>query len=321
MSVRGMMVAVLAGALLGVSANAETQEPAPVSATAAPSPQICQLGQTASLDLITGGEGMPFLEGTVEGRSGKFLVDTGGLGLVLAFSTATQMKNGPQRGLLGVRMVGGVSLDYGVSAQDFIIGPFKNPTAWFVVAPDGAFPSYAIGNIQPHSMWGSYDIEIDFWKSKLNLFLQNQCPGHVVYWTHQPYAAVPIQLDYAGHLIVQANLDGKLVDAVIDTGAQKSFLSLKTASHMLDIDESSPGMVSLGQIDINGMVQAKRYRYPFKSLTFEGISIANPDIEIDDTGNDSKKAPLILGIGILRQLHLFIAYDENRLYLTSAEAH
>jgi hypothetical protein len=30
--------------------------------------------------------------------------------------------------------------------------------------------------------------------------------------------------------------------------------------------------------------------------------------------------PLTIGIGALRQLHLFIAYDEKVLYLTAAEA-
>lgn len=264
---------------------------------------------------------MVFLSGSVEGRSGKFLVDTGGIGMILGFSTATQLKSGPQRSFGGISMVGGVNLTYGVAARDFNVGTFKISGAYFIVAPDRTLPSYAIGNIQPHSLWTTSDIEIDFWKSKLNVFLPNQCPGHVVYWTHDPYAAVSMKPNLEGHLVVQANLDGKLIDALIDTGAQKSFLSLRAASHFLDIDESTPGMIGRGTMDINEMVRAKRYHYPFKSLTFEGISIANPDIEIDDTGSDSKNEPLVLGIGVLRQLHLFIAYDENKLYLTSAEAH
>lgn len=316
MNARAVLSATVVSVFLTFAMGASGQDTSPAQA-----PKLCQLGQTGSLDLATGGEGMVFLPGSVEGHSGKFLVDTGGIGLILGFSTATQLKNGPQRSFGGISMVGGVNLTYGVAARDFNVGTFKISGAYFIVAPDRTLPSYAIGNIQPHSLWTTSDIEIDFWKSKLNLFLPNQCPGHVVYWTHDPYAAVPMKPDVEGHIVVQASLDGKLIDAIIDTGAQKSFLSLRAASHFLDIDESTLGMTSRGKMDINEIVHAKRYHYPFKSLTFEGISIANPDIEIDDTGSDSKREPLILGIGVLRQLHLFVAYDENKLYLTSAEAH
>lgn len=306
----------IAAVLLCLGSVADAQNVAPPS----PSP-VCQLGEAGSLDLSTGAEGMVFLTGAVEGRAGKFVVDTGGMGMLLNFSTATHLKGGPQQGLMGVRLIGGIDLRYGIWAHDFDIGSFKYPTAWFLIGPDQFFSSNAIGNIQPHSLWNNYDTEIDFWKGKLNLFLFNQCPGHVVYWTHGAYAAVPMTVDTAGHITVQANLDGKLINALIDTGSQKSLMSLKTASQVLGIDESTAGMINRGQVDINGMVQAKRYHYPFKSLTFEGVSIADPDIEISDTGKDSKDAEIILGIGVLRQLHLFIAYDEKRLYLTAAEAH
>jgi len=305
--------ACIATALFCYCGTARAQDTSP--------PKVCELGQAGSFDLTTGAEGMVFLTGSVEGHSGKFVVDTGGFGTLLSFSTATHLGGGPQEGPMGVRLVGGIDLRYGIWARDFKIGSFKFPASWFVIGPDRFFSSNAIGNIQPHSLWPNYDTEIDFWKGKLNLFLTNQCPGHEVYWTHDPYAAVPMTVNADGHITVQAYLDGKPINALIDTGSQKSFLSLKAASHIFSIDEKTPGMVNRGQVDINGLVEAKRYHYPFKSLTFEGISIAGPDIEINDAGNDFRGDEIILGIGVLRQLHLFIAYDENKLYLTAAEAH
>jgi hypothetical protein len=216
--------------------------------------------------------------------------------------------------------VGGTKLEYGIVANRFEVGAMSSVNRWFLVAPDRLLPSDAIGNVQPHAVW-PYDVEIDFLKGKLNLFLTNQCPGHVVYWTKEAYATVPMQVDGSGHITVQAMLDGKPIDALIDTGSQNSFISLKAASHILDIDEATAGVKSLGHVIINNDVDAKRYRYPFKALTFQGIAIANPKIEINDTGHDSRQDPLVLGIGVLRQFHLFIAYDENKLYLTPAEAH
>jgi predicted aspartyl protease len=291
----------------------------PACAEDQPQPKACQMGRVAALDLKTGGEGMAFLNGTVDGHKGTFLIDTGGMGLVLSMSTGFQLGSQPQRAFIGGEFVGGTKLDYTISAKRLQIGDITSVGPWFLLAPDHMLPSDAIGNIQPHALWPSYDVEIDFAQGKLSLFLANQCPGHVVYWTHKPYAAVPMVVDVNGHITVQALLDGKPIDAMIDTGSQSAMISLKAASHILDIDENTNGVSSLGSVVINNEVRAQRYRFPFKSLTFEGIAINNPRIEIADTGSDSRKDPLLLGIGVLRQLHLFIAYDENKLYLTGAE--
>ena len=98
-------------------------------------------------------------------------------------------------------------------------------------------------------------------------------------------------------------------------------MSLAMAKAIFGIDEKNPTLKYLGPTSINYVVPAKTYRHPFQTINFEGISIRNPDILIVDTGPDPHEPPFILGIGALRQLHLFIAYDEKMLYLTAAEAY
>jgi len=283
--------------------------------------QLCQLGEAGSFDLKTDGTGMVFLNADLDGHKGRFLVDTGGLGLVLSSAAAEHLDSELHRTPFGVRMVGGVNLDVEVDAKRLQIANFVITNPQFIVVRYDAVPLEEMGIIQPHAVWRNYDIELDFVKGKLNLFLPNQCPGNVVYWTHDAFASVPIEADPFGHLIVKAVLDGNSIDTLLDTGAQGSLASLRAVSHNLDLDERSKGMQAEGAMSINGNVEAKRYRYPFKTLSFEGITIYNPEIDIADTGNDSRHDPLVLGIGVLRQLHLFIAYDENKVYVTPAEAH
>ena len=67
-------------------------------------------------------------------------------------------------------------------------------------------------------------------------------------------------------------------------------------------------------------------RYPFKMLTLQGVTVNNPDIILvpDDKSKimgGYRQPKLILSMGILRQLHLFIAYKEHNIYVTSASAH
>jgi hypothetical protein len=63
------------------------------------------------------------------------------------------------------------------------------------------------------------------------------------------------------------------------------------------------------------------YRFPFDTLSFEGVTVQNPDIDIIPGETYGKLNPqLIIGINVLRQLRVYIAYKEQTLYLTSAEA-
>jgi len=282
-------------------------------------PAPCQLGRAASLDTTTTAEGMIAVRGSVNGHDENFLIDTGGVGGTLGFSSAFQSHLTPQRAAMSDRFVGGTTLDYGANVARFAVGPLLYPNMWFSIAPDRMLPADLVGSIQPH-IWTEFDIEIDFLNSKLNMFVQKQCPGHVVYWTHDAVAAVPMKVDPGGHISIMAEIDGKPIETFIDSGAQRSTMSLTMAKAIFGIDEKNPALKPLGMTSINYIVPAKTYRYPFQTINFEGISIRNPDILIADTGPDPHEPPFILGIGALRQLHLFIAYDEKVLYLTAAEA-
>ena len=67
-------------------------------------------------------------------------------------------------------------------------------------------------------------------------------------------------------------------------------------------------------------------RYPFKLLTLQGVAVNNPDLVLvaDDASKvmgGYREPKLILGMGILRQLHVYIAYKERNIYVTTATAH
>ncbi len=310
---RRVQAALCLSALFCGAARAEPQ--------AAPEPgKACELPMLASLDFRTTPQGMISLPGAIDGHKGGILVDTGGTSAILGFAIAKQLANPIKPSGVGVAYLGGVDLHYGVRVDRFELGTFPFEKVWFMVAPDRMMDGDLIGEIQPHALSG-VNFEIDFVKGKFNLFGPGTCPGRIVYWTHEPYARVPMDVDPSGHIVVEAMLDGKPVKAYIDTGAQGSQMSLKTATHIFGIDEKNPAVKRLNDADVNGMVKAAIYRYPFTSLTFEGIEIKTPSIAIMDAGRTDTRGPeLVLGMGALRQLHLFIAYDEKMLYLTAAEA-
>jgi len=284
-------------------------------------PKTCNLPLLASLDLETTTAGMVVVPGTIDGHKGGLLVDTGGLAGVLGWATAKQLTHSPYISAYSGVLAGGAELSSGVTVERFELGPLTFEKVGFLIAPDRMMSGDEIGVLQPHAIT-NLNYEIDFVKGKLNLFRQGACPGYDVYWTKAAYAKIPMDVDSRGHMSVNAVLDGKPVTVLIDTGAQSSTMSLKTAKKIFGVDESNPATKSLGQFSVNNLVDATVYRYPFSSLTFQDISINHPSIAIMDTGrSDSDDAEMVIGIGVLRQFHIFIAYDEKLLYLTPAEAY
>jgi hypothetical protein len=64
----------------------------------------------------------------------------------------------------------------------------------------------------------------------------------------------------------------------------------------------------------------KKYDYPFKLLDFNGIAVSNPRLQIVSDGYLPKGIDMLVGVSILRRLHLYIAYGEEKLYITPAGA-
>ncbi len=80
----------------------------------------------------------------------------------------------------------------------------------------------------------------------------------------------------------------------------------------------------------------RRYRYPFKELTIEGITIGSPQIDLYKDAKECRAtspydfpagfqacygaSDLELGLSELRQLHVYFAFKEKKIYLTAASA-
>jgi hypothetical protein len=177
------------------------------------------------------------------------------------------------------------------------------------------------------------DLELDFAGRKLGLFSPDHCAGQVVYWPATAIAAVPMRVAGLGHIIIPVTLDGKNMDALLDTGASDSILNLRVAQSRFDIRPDSPEVEPIGEL--RGNPSAKIYRRRFDTLAFEGVTVSNPSlILIPDqvsprmpnpvpTGSlvrppDRGLPDLILGISILSKTHIYVAYREKKVYITPA---
>ena len=265
------------------------------------------------------------------------LLDTGGAMSEITPQVADEL--GLQRRMLGFIEVNvaGETSNQAADVSTFAIGQLTTKSIEMVVSPFEKLFSgdtrYA-GLIAPNIL-KQYDVDIDFGAPKLSLLSPDHCDGKVIYWPASAVAVVPMRVLKSGHIIVSVQLDGKPVTAELDTGATMSTLTLPVAESDFGLKMGSPDTPYLSEMtDKPG---AAIYHHRFKSLDFDGVAIGNLDVAIlpdflkdkykqgpqigsrlGDSPNEGEFADMLLGMNVLKHLHVYIAYKEQKLYITPA---
>lgn len=237
----------------------------------------------------------------------------------------------------------GQDIDYYARASDVQLGRMKLDSLDFLVVRAQRYQGGVIGDIGTH-MFEKMDFELDVTGGQFNLFSPEHCPGQVVYWTKAGFARVPLKSSPEfGFIRAEVTLDGHPVTVGFSTMGQ-SRIGMNAMRRIFGVDETSPDLVPVGQ-DLLGH---KTYRYAFKSLTADGLTVSNPAIIVydeqprpecndklhfappeDENGHVGAQPRLarcfggddaVLGLSVLKKLHIYVSGQEKLLYLTAAEA-
>jgi predicted aspartyl protease len=277
----------------------------------------CRLVRIATVDMAVEDGGRPTVPLKVGDKTLTMLIDTGGIMTTISEGMANSLGLHRQRIAddMQLLMVGGTRLDHFVVAPQIEFGGLNAQNFPFVVMPDDG--ANMDGTIGPDILT-QYDADFDFANARFNLFSRDHCPGQVVYWTKDPYADIDIIIQRGGHIKVPVTLDGHRLTALLDTGSWRSALSLETAKNVFSLKDAD-----LKPLEHTSN-KASRV-HPFTNLSIQGITVNNPDIVLLPDAyahlGDFDSPDMLLGIGILRQMHLYISYRERKLYVTPAAAH
>lgn len=298
-----LALAAIAAALLTASAQAEEK---------------CHLYRVLSLDMEPGARGV-VVPAAIGEHPVRLVVDTGGYVTSFTEETAAALDLHPyvEPGS-GLMVYGGIALRRFVTLSDFKLGSMKAHTLSYPLLPPGFLPTGINGLLAPDFL-ANFDLDFDFAGGKFSLFSNDHCDGKIGWWTTpDALTAIPITRDESLHIAMHVNLDGKDVKAIIDTGASRTIMSLEQAEDLFDLKKEALA----DSESVNKIAGAKKAK--FKKLSFGNVDVLNPDIVLipdRGTGIVRKVPDMIIGIGILRQLHLYVAYKEKMLYLTAASAH
>ena len=256
---------------------------------------------------------------TVNGQKRVFAVDTGAFTSAVSQSvvTAQNIKVYGIRGGMQIQDIGRKHAERYATLDEFVLGNQRAQSARMMV-----MEAPGVDGLVGPDYLRNYDLDFDFATNTLNLFRHHPCSGRAVYWTDD-YFVVPMDVTDQGHIRVDVLLDGKPIRAMLDTGASFTLMGQETAQNDFHVDVRKVNVEGVGAGTLSGAsggaLNAVLHR--FDGLQIGGIQIKNPILAMStDRDFKSDYTDLLLGMRELRHLHLYVAYQERKLYFSRADA-
>ncbi|HET7085206.1 MAG TPA: hypothetical protein VFI23_10580 [Rhizomicrobium sp.] len=218
----------------------------------------------------------------------------------------------------------GVVFHSWATAGTFTLGSMRTDHLQFVVTD---IPQPGSGGILSAAFFKRYDIDLNFGAHKFNMFAPTHCKGQVQYWRAPAVASLPFRFK-DGRIIVRVTLDGREMDAALDTGSQRTEMKFDDADSLFYRNAKSSGVTRTddGLLANNFTVLAfgdtVLIRNPHVVLTHSGLA---PGAErqtgtlIHNLGPTATQPALTIGTDLLKLLHLYIAFDERMVYVTQSQ--
>jgi len=283
------------------------------------------------VQLQAGAEGQrEFIPVSINGKTEMFIFDTGAFVSSVSRSVASELNLPVRQGnIVMYDMAGQVSRDQ-AAVKEFALGRAKINNIDLQVLDSPGLPTGLFGV----DFLGAYDADLDFGSDTLRIFSPDHCEGGVLYWQAPATGVVPIRIQN-GKITVRVTVEGREIAAIIDTGAPQTLMSEDTARTVFGLTLGAPGTEAAGEFANDP--EHKTYAHTFDILAFGDIQVKNAHVVLvpdlmgrngerqQQAGNrarlysDEIKMPeMIIGMNVLRKLHVYMAFAEQRLYVSPA---
>lgn len=225
-----------------------------------------------------------------------------------------------------------------VKIASFTIGGAVGKNLSFAVATDTDIENSApYDGILTGDFFKHYDVELDFARMKLTYLTPNTCsdPHQVAFWPHKDVAIIPMDLA-SGKIQVQVEIAGHKIDAILDTSSARTIMRRDVAESTVGLEAGSSKMPPVAGLRDGKDMQV--YTATFPQIAFAGgVTAFNVPalIQVNSMTHNMHKEPMLgsraqfkadpripaltLGMDVLRQLHIYVVYGQNNIYMTAAD--
>ena len=268
----------------------------------------------------------------IDGSDKKLLLDTGGLVSQISRATADALNLPQHYSRRRLFDLAGNASNAQATLNRLTLGERSEKGISMLVAPNPELgTSLPYDGLLATDLFTDTDIDMDFGARRLTAFSTDHCDGQVIYWPADHVAAVPITVK-RNLIFLPVTIDGHEFNAVLDTGSQYTAMNMAVANRLFGLTPDSPDMQPLTLA--NGEKSLDAYGHRFDKLTFDGVDVLNLRIflmqdkiatrekirrmEGLDDSDDVVFPDLLIGMDVLRHLHVYYATKEKRLYISEA---
>ena len=259
--------------------------------------------------------GSPVVSVTIGGEPRTMLVDTGGASSLLDPAVAARFQIRFTRSFFRLGL-DAEPVNRVARVSSVLIGPRRFSDSSFAVAPVGWT---GVDGTLGANWLDDMDLEIDPEDRRVVFYERDHCGSGSVHWTHGDPVTIPMRPRISDHeLTVPADLDGKRIEALVDTGTPDTVLSLEAAQRLFGIGPESPGMLPGYPRALREGKSEPSWRRRFSRLAMGGIVFDHPWVTLAQMSSGGPQ--LIIGMEQLRHLHLLLSPSDGRLYAAMSEA-
>jgi tetratricopeptide (TPR) repeat protein/predicted aspartyl protease len=275
----------------------------------------CKIGKIAELPVTMIGT-KPLVSAKINGNEVTFVADTGAFFSTISAATASQFSL-PKKSAHGLKLVGiGGSADASIAmVKDFGLAGNALHDIPFLVAGSAVSTMGSVG-VLGENLFRVGDAEFDLANGIIRLLQADGCKNTVLaYWAGagKPYSVMDIAAgDVSTHTRGTAYINGESIQAMFDTGAGASMLSLDAAAKA-GVRPDSPGVIFAGYMHGFGRGSVKSYIATFPSFKIGDEEIKNARLRIADIGTMTE---MLIGPDFFLSHHIYVASSQRKLYFT-----
>jgi predicted aspartyl protease len=167
------------------------------------------------------------------------------------------------------------------------------------------------------SILSVFEVDLDFPHRVVTLYAGRICPNTIVPPWRVPYEMVDSSRSAKGRFMIPVELDGRPINALIDTGAEASIVAADVAAALgvtTAALQAGPHAVLVG----TGPQTAVAYAHEFQQIRIGNVVAPHPLLLVAERAEPS--IDMILGSDYLKSHHLWLSPYTKRVFIERTPA-
>ena len=261
---------------------------------------------------------IPLMRAFIKDKPATFVLDTGAVGVAITEQAAARFELGVDDKTVMVGSgVGGQSRGFAGKLERFRIGdlPVPNHSVNIIPASAGISQSGMVDGLFGVSVLSVFEVELDLPRRMVTLYGGRLCPTTLA----PPWAANAVEINAGrserGRFYVPVVIDGKPVNALLDTGAAISIISSDIA-RQLGVTQDALERDQKIRLSGTGPATAIAYVHRFRDIIFGGQTFPGPTLVV--TERPDVNTDMIIGSDYLAHRRVWLSYARKRVFIERA---